>query len=204
VVGTGARAREREAERRCRRLGARCRRLGAASLPLLLLRRRRQRSTACRARRLPTLAPLSPAAAAAAAPLRPASQSYLCGVPFVVLGLRSREGALLELRTLPVASLPGDAAARGAPWAASAWQLLAFGDALLAWAVGVCRGGAAAGRAVRFTYEPDGRGPGRVTAAIGGDGDGAGGGLQGGAGDTRAPLPARLAALFGGAAGLGT
>jgi uncharacterized membrane protein YgcG len=102
--------------------------------------------------------------------------------------------------------MPGDAAARGAPWAVSAWQLLAFGDALLAWVAGVCRSGAAAGRTVRFAYEPDGRGPGRVTATVGGGGGGSAGSGEGSEGSEggRGPLPARLAALFGGAASFGT
>ncbi|GIL82860.1 hypothetical protein Vretimale_8362 [Volvox reticuliferus] len=77
-------------------------------------------------------------------------QSFLAGVPTLVLGGRDRSGILQKVSRLPVTRLPALARDRGYPF--DAFQLLRFGDAALEW----MRKAASASpeEHVRFTYDP--------------------------------------------------
>ncbi|KAG2434870.1 hypothetical protein HYH02_012070 [Chlamydomonas schloesseri] len=127
-------------------------------------------------------------------------QSYLAGVPTLVLGGRDRAGVLREVTRLPVTRLPAIAAERGVPFDAA--RLLRFGDAALD---RMCEAAASRpGEHWRFEFDPargvisgavvpDGKLPERVIAALaaqGGGGEGEGGGGEGGAPEAEAEAEA--------------
>ncbi|GIL54992.1 hypothetical protein Vafri_10666 [Volvox africanus] len=76
-------------------------------------------------------------------------QSFLAGVPTLVLGGRDRDGIIRKVTRLPVTRLPAMARTQGYPF--DAFQLLRFGDAALEW----MRNAASATpeEQVRFTYD---------------------------------------------------
>ncbi|PNW80989.1 hypothetical protein CHLRE_07g338400v5 [Chlamydomonas reinhardtii] len=111
-------------------------------------------------------------------------QSYLAGVPTLVLGGRDRGGVITEVSRLPVTRLPAMAAEAGVPFDAA--RMLRFGDAALD---RMCEAAASRpGEHWRFEYDParcvitgavvpEGKLPERVMLALsGGGGDGGDGG----------------------------
>jgi len=58
-------------------------------------------------------------------------QSFLAGVPLMVLGGRDDKGMLQKIHQVPVQKLPELSAAAGMPW--DPQQLLSFGEAVLDW-----------------------------------------------------------------------
>ncbi|KAG7671236.1 hypothetical protein Ndes2526B_g02291 [Nannochloris sp. 'desiccata'] len=102
-------------------------------------------------------------------------QSYLAGVPGLVLGARDRKGIVNKIYTVTTADLPRISRKQGCTW--SPQQALAFGADVLSWMVEFCQREGCVNKHVRFNYDPasrrisasilkDGDLPGRVTAAV--------------------------------------
>ncbi|KAF5841463.1 hypothetical protein DUNSADRAFT_12907 [Dunaliella salina] len=78
-------------------------------------------------------------------------QSFLAGVPELILGGRDNKGFLKEVQRIPVQELPSAAEKAGHKW--DAWKLLRFGEDVLGWMQSVSR--LHPGQALRFEYKPD-------------------------------------------------
>jgi len=78
-------------------------------------------------------------------------QSFLAGVPELILGGRDSQGFLTEVQRIPVKTLPSAAQKAGHKW--DAWKLLRFGEDALGWMQSVGR--LYPGEALRFEYKPD-------------------------------------------------
>ena len=104
-------------------------------------------------------------------------QSYLAGVPAVVLGARDKHGIIHEIHTIATADLPRISRNKGCTW--SPQQALAFGADVLAFMTEVCKSEDFINKHVRFEYIPSKKQisvsilegeladlPGRVTATL--------------------------------------
>jgi len=102
-------------------------------------------------------------------------QSYLAGIPALILGERDKKGIVHEIHTVATADLPRISRKKGCKW--SPQQALAFGADVLSWMADICQSEGGLNKHVRFEYDPlqrhifakvlkDGDLPGRVTAAI--------------------------------------
>jgi RAT1-interacting protein len=102
-------------------------------------------------------------------------QSYLAGVPALVLGARDKQGIVHEIHTVKTSDLPRMSWENGCKW--SPQQALAFGADVLSWMMEICESEECINKHVRFEYHISSRKisacilqggdlPGRVTAAI--------------------------------------